>query len=136
MHVSVYHNVAPDIATRMIWGYEPGHPLVHVLETDVGPDHVSETRAADVDELAEWIWTACNIDLDVDMPPGLHVVASAYRDCGLRSLSVGDVVAIGEGDDRVMLKVDGAGFSAIDSPLNLVTEHQHGTRPWTAGAGQ
>jgi hypothetical protein len=128
MRVSVYHNVSPDFATRLIFGYEPGHPLVHVFDTHI------ENGEMTADELAEWIWTACNIDLDTDRHPDLLAVATAYRHCGLRSLSVGDVIGIGGRDDRTLLEVDNVGCSRIDGPLNIVTTHQYGTWPWTASA--
>jgi hypothetical protein len=131
MRVRVYHNVSPDLATRMVYGYQLGHPLVHVFETDIDP---GDSDTQDADELAEWIWTACNTDLDPDLPARMHAVATAYRHCGLRSLSVGDLVAFDAADAEMILKVDGAGFSPVRHPLNVVTEHQHGTWPWTASA--
>ena len=130
MRVSVHHNIAPDIATRMAYGYQPGQPLVHVFQTDISPGD-GGTAA---DELAEWIWMACNIGHELGQPSLMRAVATAYRHCGLRSLSVGDVVAIGEGQDRAVLSVAGSGFAAVDGPLNIVTERQHGTWPWSASA--
>lgn len=131
MHVSVYHNVSEDIATRTIFGYQTGHPLVRVFETDMD---TADTETPAATEVAEWAWLACNMDLGGDWHSHLTAIATAYRHCGLRSLSVGDVVAVGDPDDRVILKVDSVGFSPVDGPLNVTTEHHHGTWPWTASA--
>jgi hypothetical protein len=131
MRVRVYHNISPDLATRLVYGYQPGHPLVHVFETHIDP---GDTDSFDPGDLAEWMWMACNTDLNPDLEAHLRAVATAYRHCGLRSLSVGDVVAIGAAGGEVILMADGAGFSPVGTSLNIVTGHQHGTWPWTASA--
>lgn len=134
MRVSVYHNVARDEAGRMInfGGYESGHPIVHVFDADI--DVGDEVVAS---ALAEMVWTAGNLDPD-QLTGRMATLARAYRDRRLRSLSVGDVVALGEGDDgenRMAMCVDAVGFSFVRTDrLNIVTTCEHGTQPWPSDA--
>lgn len=130
MRVSVYHNVARDEAGRMINfdGYKSGHPIVHVFDAyvDVGDEVFASA-------LTEMVWTACNLGPD-ELTGRMAVLARAYRDRRLRSLSVGDVVALGEGedgDDRLAMCVDAVGFSFVRTDrLNIVTTCDRGTQPW------
>lgn len=132
MRVSIYHNVAQDEAGRFInfLGYKSGHPLVHVLEIDV------DQRASDTSllVLAEQVWAACNIDPQL-LTGRMAVMARAYRQRLLRSLSIGDVVVITEGDDRVAMWADNRGFQFVRADsLTIVTRSGHGTTPWLPGA--
>lgn len=130
MHVRIYHNVARDHDGHMIHflGYEQGHPLVPVFDADIDLSH------PDWANLPEAIFEACNVDVDqIDGP--MRSLARAYRERRLRSLSVGDVVVIGDGDDRIALKVAQMGFSPVPTAeLNVVNETDHGTEPWPVGA--
>lgn len=127
MRVSVYHNVARDQAGRKInwFGYESGHPIVHVFEADI--DVGDEIFAS---ALAEMVWTACNLGPD-ELTGRMATLARAYRDRRLRSLSVGDVVVLGADEDRMAMRVDNAGFLFVRTDrLNIVTVSEHGTQPW------
>lgn len=138
--VSLLHNVARDEHDRRInyFGYEDGHPLVIVFEADID---LSDGISASV--LAEEIYAACNLDPDTLTGP-MAVLARAYRDRRLRSLSVGDLVVIGEEDDRIAMRVDDVGFSPVavealnllttPEELDLVTIRDHGTQPWPPDA--
>jgi hypothetical protein len=129
MRVCIHHNVARDEHGHMINfdGYEPGHPLVLVFKADV-------TRGDEVpvSALAEQFWAACNLDPDM-LTGRMAANAEAYRERRLRSLSVGDVVVCGEGDNQVAMRVDRAGFSTVPADrLNIVVTSEHGTQPWPA----
>jgi hypothetical protein len=154
--VSLLHNVARDEHDRRInyFGYEDGHPLVVVFEADIG---LGDGISASV--LAEEIFAACNLDPDMLTGP-MAVLARAYRDRRLRSLSVGDLVVIGDRDDRIAMRVDDVGFSLVavealnesivamahgarsggravltaPEELDLVAIRDHGTQPWPPGA--
>jgi hypothetical protein len=131
MRVSVYHNVARDEAGRRIngFGYESGHPIVHVFEAETDLDWMPAS------ELAEMVWIACNVNPDRLGSGRLATFARAYRDRRLRSLSVGDVVVLGEGEDRMAMRADTAGFSFVRTDqLNIVTIREHGTQPWSPDA--
>ncbi|WP_329242855.1 hypothetical protein OG417_44865 [Actinoallomurus sp. NBC_01490] len=131
MRVSVYHNIARDEQGRMIswFGYQPGHPLVHVIDFEVG---VVPTDGPGIGTLTEEVWIIGNANPQT--LTGAHAtLARAYRARRLRSLLVGDVVVIGDGDDRVALSLDKAGLSRVDhQALRIVTTRQHGTEPWPA----
>jgi hypothetical protein len=129
MRASVYHNIARDEHGRMINfdGYQPGQPLVHVLEAEIDPG----TGDGTAEELAERIFTACNLAPD-ELTGRLRTIATAYRHRGLRSQSPGDVTAVGDGDTRVIMSVDSFGFTRVTGALNIVGTGQHGTVPWPA----
>jgi hypothetical protein len=127
MRVSVYHNVARDEQGRMINfdGYEPGHPLVLVFEAeiDLGTEDPLSVLVGEV-------WTACNLDPD-QLTGRMATLAHAYRARRLRSLSVGDVLMVGD-DDRTVMRVDPVGFTPVNiDQVNVVTTGDHGTRPWS-----
>lgn len=131
MRVCVCHNVARDDQDRGInwFGYEPGHPLVRVFEADVGFEN-----DLGAEDLAEEIWIIGNAEPETLTGAGA-VLARAYRARCLRSLSVGDVVVIGDGVDRTALSVDQAGFARVEvDSLTIVTTREHGTEPWPVGA--
>jgi hypothetical protein len=129
MRASVYHNIARDDHGRLINfdGYQPGQPLVHVLEADIDPGLGDGTP----EELAERIFAACNLAPN-KLTGCLRTIATAYRHRGLRNQSPGDVTAIGDGDTRVVMSVDSFGFTRITGALNTVAVSRHGTLPWPA----
>ena len=55
MRISVYHNIALD------GHYRPGHPVVHVLDAELGPADVGDPTA---EQLAEQVFTACDLAPD------------------------------------------------------------------------
>jgi hypothetical protein len=138
--VSVLHNVARDEHDRKIsyFGYQDGHPLVVVFEADIGLGDEACPSA-----VAEEIYVACNLDPDM-LTGRMAVLARAYRDRRLRSLSVGDLVVIGDGDGRIAMRVDDVGVSAVagdtlkllstPEELHQVTVREHGTHPWPPDA--
>lgn len=102
-------------------GYKPGHPLVRVFELD-HPD-------ADPEWIAGRMFEAFNAP--EEMLKGVQLNrASQYRARRLRSLSVGDVVQVGD----VMLACASVGWIRL---LNEVTGDQlkiqdlYGSTPWT-----
>lgn len=127
MRVCVCHKIARDDLDRRInwFGYEPGHPLVRVFEADIGfGDDL------DVEEVAEEIWIIGNAEPET-LTDARAALARAYRARRLRSLSVGDVVVIGDGVDRTALRMEQSGFSRVEvDALTIVTTRDHGTEPW------
>jgi hypothetical protein len=140
MRVSVYHNIARDQHDRRIgsFGYQDGHPLVLVFEADIGADDGVTALF-----MAEQTWTACNLDPG-QLTGQMADLARAYRVRHLRSLSVGDIVVIGESSDRIAMRADRAGFSPVPivalNPLTdpderrRLTAREPGTRPWPPDA--
>ncbi|WP_344957676.1 hypothetical protein [Actinomadura miaoliensis] len=123
--------MARDPEGRMVnfLGYESGHPLVHVFEADIDLGGVVFVSA-----LAEALWAACNLDPEW-LTGRCAILARAYRDRRLRSMSVGDVVVIGEGEGRVAMCADSVGFSFVrPDRLNVVTTCAPGTQPWPTDA--
>ncbi len=122
MRASIYHNIARDGHSQMInfGGYRPGHPLVHVLDADVEPPSGSTSTM-----IAESIYAACNLAPE-DVTGRLRTLATGYRHRGQRSLSVGDIVCVGE----VALAVGRpAGWEPASGPLAEVRTREHGTSP-------
>jgi hypothetical protein len=79
--VAIWHNLAvPDNFTV---GWMPEHPMVKVFSYDI---HAEQAR--DPDAVLEDAWVAFNVGDDSR--------AQQYRARGLRSLSKGDVVVVGE----------------------------------------
>jgi hypothetical protein len=90
--VSVFHNVETDAAGRHVgfFGYRPGHALVRVFEAEVPVGDGTEPQM-----LAELMFKVGNAPLE--HLAGLErEMAESYRSRSLRSISVGDVVVIGE----------------------------------------
>jgi hypothetical protein len=116
--VTIWHNVASDAhgrPTGMLDGYRPGDPMVAVFTYQADPAEGPEAVA----EEAFGIFNGhprCARDLDL---------ARAYYERGLRSLSVGDIVAVGE----IPLAVAKAGWTPVHGGLNEVRTSRHGTRP-------
>jgi hypothetical protein len=102
MQIQVFHNVDHD----SFFGYQPHHPLVRVFR---GEHQTGETDPAAV---AEELFEAFNIG------GRFPQLAEAYRARQLRSLSVGDVVAVGE----VPLAVASAGFKPVEGFPDVVTD--------------
>ena len=123
MQVTVYHNVArgPDDRHINFDGYQPGQPLVPVFAYDV------ELLDGGMEELlliAETAFEAFNVDPDL-LPDRTRDLATRYRARSLRSLSVGDVLRLGD----TALACDPVGFREVPAELNEVRVSEHGTRP-------
>lgn len=91
-------------------GYTPGHRMILVFETGA-PD------GEDPHATAERMFEMFNV--------GTCDTARAYRARNLRSLSVGDVVAVGD----VRLAVARMGFTPAEGQFMQVWTGQHGSRP-------
>ena len=95
LHMRVYHNVARDAAGRplgMLDGYAPDHPVALVAEL-----HLPTTGddLADVASTLATVFHLFNVGDDPEFgTPDPRAVD--YRLRGNRSLSVGDVVALGD----------------------------------------
>lgn len=123
MQVTVYHNVARGSDDRHINfdGYQPGQPLVPVFAYDV------ELLDGGMEELlliAEMAFEAFNADPDL-LPDRTRDLATRYRARSLRSLSVGDVLRLGD----TALACDPVGFRKVPAELNEVRVSEHGTHP-------
>jgi hypothetical protein len=116
--VTVWHNVAFDDQGRhiaMLDGYRPGDPVVRVFAYQASPGRPAE-------EIAEEAFAIFN---DHPRDPEGADLACAYYGRRLRSLSVGDIVAVGE----VPLAVAKAGWTPVTGPLTEVRTREHGTQP-------
>jgi hypothetical protein len=117
--VTIWHNVAVDGQGRhtgMLDGYQPGDPMVRVFTYQADP-------AGSPEEIAEEAFGICN-----DHPRDARGadLARRYYERELRSLSVGDVVAVGE----IPLAVGRAGWTLVRGGLlNDVRTSEHGTHP-------
>jgi hypothetical protein len=123
MHVTVYHNIArgPDERHINFDGYQPGQPLVPVFAYDV------ELLDGGIPELlliAETAFEAFNADPGL-LPTRTRDLATRYRARSLRSLSVGDVLRLGD----TALACDPVGFRQVPGDLNEVRVSEHGTHP-------
>ena len=120
--VTVFHNVARDQHDRptgMLEGYQPGHPMVRVFTYQADP------AGRRPEDLAEEAFAICN---GHPHDPGGEGLARRYYERELRSLSKGDVVAVGEAG----LAVASAGWTPVRGGLNEVRTSEHGTRPLPA----
>lgn len=93
MQVRIYHNTAEDAfgrSTATVDGYRAGDELVEVFSYEI-PGRV----AADPVGIAERAYFLFNVGEDPDFGPPQQL-AIDYRALELRSLSVGDVVGMGE----------------------------------------
>jgi hypothetical protein len=123
--VTIWHNVVFDDQgrhTAMLHGYQPGDPMVRVFAYQASPGRPAE-------EIAEEAFAIFN---DHPTDAARAELACAYYGRRLRSLSVGDVVAVGE----VPLAVASAGWKPVTGGFAEVRVHQHGTRPLQAAAGE
>jgi hypothetical protein len=124
--VTIWHNVAFDgqgLHTAMLDGYQPGDPMVRVFAYQADPAGRPPEEIADeaFDTFNDHPRDAAGADL-----------ACAYYGRRLRSLSVGDIVAVGE----VNLAVERAGWTPVTGPLAEVRTSEHGTHPLPGPAGQ
>ena len=117
--VTIWHNVARDQAgrhTAPLDGFTPGDPLVRVFTYQTLPcGRPPEAIAEDAFALAN----------GHPRDPGSAELSRLYYERRLRSLSVGDVVAVGE----VGLAVGRAGWTLVRGGLNEVRTDEHGTHP-------
>ena len=117
--VTIWHNVAHDAERRhtaMTGGYQPGHPMVRVFAYQADP----AGQAPEV--IAEEAFAICNGHPDDAWGEEL---SRRYYARELRSLSVGDVVAVGEAP----LAVARAGWTPVRGGLNEARTGEHATRP-------
>jgi hypothetical protein len=123
MHVTVYHNVARDPDNHHINfdGYQPGQPLVPVFTYDV---ELLDGGMPELLVIAETAFEAFNADPDL-LPDHARELATRYRARSLRSLSVGDVLRLGD----TALACDPVGFREVPAELNEVRVGEHGTHP-------
>lgn len=115
--ITVYHN---DESRFM--PYEDGHRLTATVS------HWRDLPAATEPEaLADWAWHVFNADLE-HLEPGrtrpdgelAFLAACVYRLLHLRSLSVGDVIAIANGTaESCWLACDTIGWKHISPPSNI-----------------
>jgi hypothetical protein len=114
--IAVYHNTDSRFLP-----YEPGHALSQVIShwrhmpADATPqdtaDHTFRLFNADLDQL-ETCRAMPNGEID-------FLIASAYRLLRLRSLSIGDVVAVTVDGHTTWLACDTVGWRPIAEPRNL-----------------
>jgi hypothetical protein len=123
--VTIFHNVARDHEgrhTAMLAGYQPGDPMVRVFTYQADPAGRSP------EEIAEEAFAICN---GHPRDAGGQELARRYYQRRLRSLSVGDVVAIGE----VALAVGRpAGWDPVRGGMAEVRTDEHGTHPLPAAS--
>ena len=118
--VSIWHNVPRDPQGRHagFGGFTPGDQMVKVFTYDLPPGGSHDLTA--ITENAFAIGNGA---------PGLDgraaELAARYARRMLRSLSVGDVVAVGE----VGLAVGHVGWTLVRGGLNEVRTDEHGTHP-------
>lgn len=116
--VTIWHNVADDEhgrPTAMLDGYRPGDPMVEVFTYQADP-------AGGPEAVAEEAFGIFNGHPRDARDTGL---ARAYYERELRSLSVGDVVSVGE----TRLAVAKAGWTPVSDDLNETRADQDGTHP-------
>ena len=122
--VTIWHNVARDHEGRhtgMLDGYQPGDPMVRVFTYQAEADGGRSPEA-----IAEEAFATFNgHPRDADG----EELARRYYARRLRSLSAGDVVAIGE---IVLAAGRPAGWTPVNGGLNEVRTDQHGTHPLPA----
>ena len=120
--VTIWHNVAHDGEGRhsaMLDGYRPGDPMVRVFTYQADP------AGRPPEQIAEEAFAICN-----GHPADARGedLARRYYQRELRSLSKGDVVAVGE----IALAVASLGWTPVRGGLNEVRTREHGTRPLPA----
>jgi hypothetical protein len=124
--VTVWHNVATDAQGRpagMLHGYQPGHPVIRVFAYQADPAGCSP------EAIAEEAFAICN---GHPRDAGGEDLSRRYYQRELRSLSVGDIVSVGE----VPLAVGRAGWTLVRDGLNEVRARERGTRPLPATPGE
>jgi hypothetical protein len=123
MRVTVYHNIARDDAGHQLGfdGYQPGHPLVAVFTYDA---NLLNGGPPELLRIAEAAFEAFNADPEM-LAGAQRKLATRYRRRALRSLSVGDVLLVGD----TALACDPVGFREVPGDLNEVRVSAHGTHP-------
>jgi hypothetical protein len=119
--VTIWHNVARDAEGRpaaMLRGYQPGDPVVRVFTYQAA-------AAGSPEEIAEEAFAICN---GHPRDTAGEDLARRYYQRELRSLSVGDLVTVGE----AALAVDRAGWAPLRGTITEARISQHGTRPLPA----
>ena len=153
MKVTIFHNIArecwrcgqpltdvggPDADDRYRWahtepgaghppavtlanfrGYKPAHPLVRVFEAEIPDDYADDPKL-----FAEAMFEIGNAPLDYLTGWKLDLAAE-YRCRQLRSVSVGDIVAVGE----TPLVCAGTGWELLTDPVNEVRQGTDGSIP-------
>ena len=117
--LTIWHNVATDAQGRhagMLDGYQPGNPMVLVFAYQADPAGRSP------EAIAEEAFAICN---GHPRDAGGEDLSRRYYERELRSLSVGDIVAVGE----IPLAVGRADWTLVHGGLNEVRAGEHGTRP-------
>lgn len=120
--VSIWHNVARDQAgrhTAPLDGFTPGDPMVRVFTYQATP------RGRPPEAIAEDAFALANGHPGDDETARL---SRLYYQRRLRSVSKGDVVAVGEAG----LAVASVGWTPVRGGLNEVRTSEHGTRPLPA----
>jgi hypothetical protein len=118
--VTIWHNVAHDADGRhiaMLDGYQPGDPVVAVFTYRASPAGRTAEQIAD---------EAFDIFNDHPRNPDGADLACAYYGRRLRSLSAGDLVAVG---DMLLAVGRPAGWEQVSGPLSEVRTREHGTSP-------
>jgi hypothetical protein len=113
--VTIWHNAAVDDQGRhtgMLQGYQPGDPMVRVFTYQADP-------AADPEEIAEEAFAICN---GHPSDAAGEDLARRYYARELRSVSKGDVVAVGE----VALAVASVGWIPVRGSLHEVRTDEYG----------
>ena len=116
--VSIWHNVTRDSEGRHtgFGGFTPGDQMVKVFTYDTPAEGRSPA------DIAEDAFAAFN---DAPRSDQAAALARQYRQRRLRSLSVGDMVVVGE----TALTVAPAGFASLRGTFTPVRVHEHGTHP-------
>jgi hypothetical protein len=118
--VSIWHNVTRDAEGRHsgFGGFTPGDQMVKVFTYDLPPGGTRDLTA-----------TAENAFAIGNGAPGLDGraagLAARYARRMLRSVSVGDMVVVGE----TALTVCPAGFAPLRGTFTPVRVREHGTHP-------
>jgi hypothetical protein len=131
--ISIWHNVARDPAgrhTAPLDGFTPGDPMVRVFTYQAPADtRLPEAIAEDAFALAN----------GHPRDPASAELSRRYYERRLRSLSVADLVVVGE----AALIVERAGWAPLRGGITEVRIDEHGTHPLPvtadgqpAGAGQ
>lgn len=103
--------------------YEDGHRLTATVSHS--PDLAADASPEDI---ADWAFHAFNADLDQlqhgrtsTAGEAAFLAACVYRLLGLRSLSVGDIVAIstGQNTDTCWLACEPSGWRRVSAPSNI-----------------
>ena len=116
--VSIWHNVTRDPEGRHtgFGGFTPGDQMVKVFTYN------TPASGRSPQEIAEDAFAAFN---DAPSSGEAAALARQYRQRRLRSLSVGDMVVVGE----TALTVCSAGFARLRGTFTPVRVHEHGTHP-------